>query len=128
MPRVIGVDIPANKPLLFSLTYIYGVGRVVAKRLLDQVRLDPTMRAKNLTESDLSKLNTALQSDDYVVEGDLRRQVQGHIRRLISINCYRGRRHKLGLPVRGQRTRCNARCRKGKKTAVANKRRAPGPK
>ncbi|MEM7174827.1 MAG: 30S ribosomal protein S13 [Chlamydiota bacterium] len=128
MPRVIGVDIPGNKRLLISLTYIYGIGKIIAERLLKNLGLDPNMRAQRLTEDDISKLNTALQSDEYVVEGNLRRQVQGHIKRLVGINCYRGRRHKLGLPVRGQRTRCNARTRKGKKRTIANKKRAPGPK
>ena len=128
MPRVIGVDIPASKRLLISLTYIYGVGRVVAERLVAQLGLDPNMRTGKLSEDEISKLNAALQSDAYVVEGDLRRQKQGHIKRLIAINSYRGRRHKLGLPVRGQRTRCNARTRKGRKRTVANKRKAPGPK
>ena len=128
MPRVIGVDIPGKKRLLISLTYIYGLGRVLAQRLLDQLGMDPNRKAQELTEDEISKLNAALQSDEYKVEGDLRRFVQGCIKRLSSINAYRGRRHKLGLPVRGQRTRCNARTRKGKKRTVANKRKAPGPK
>ena len=128
MPRIIGVDIPANKRLVISLTYIYGIGKTLAMRLLNQLGLNPDMRAKDLGEDEIARINAALQSDEYVVEGDLRREVQGHIKRLININSYRGRRHKLGLPVRGQRTRCNARTRKGKKKSVAGKKKPPGPR
>lgn len=128
MPRIIGVDIPGNKRLVISLTYIYGIGPKIARDLLDEVGFDPNMRARDLTEQDISTLNSALQSSGYLVEGDLRRQVQGNIKRLILINCYRGRSHQVGRPVRGQRTRCNARTRKGKKQTIANKKKAPGPK
>ncbi|MCY3974640.1 MAG: 30S ribosomal protein S13 [Simkaniaceae bacterium] len=124
MPRVIGIDIPGNKRLVVSLTYIYGLGRKLSEKVVSRLGLDPEMRAHNLTEGEISKLNAILQSD-FVVEGDLRRQVQGNIKRLTSINCYRGLRHRLGLPVRGQRTRCNARTRKGKKKTVAGKKKAP---
>jgi small subunit ribosomal protein S13 len=120
MPRVIGIDIPDRKKLAVSLTYIYGVGKKLSKDILKELNFDPDMLAKQLTEEQISKLNSLLQSE-YVVEGDLRRQVQNNIKRLVSINCYRGTRHRLGLPVRGQRTRCNARTRKGKKKTVANK-------
>ncbi|MBI5274015.1 MAG: 30S ribosomal protein S13 [Chlamydiales bacterium] len=120
MPRVIGIDIPDNKRLEISLTYIYGIGRNVVKDIIKKLKLDPDMRANKLTEEDISRLNALLQSE-YTVEGDLRRQIQNNIKRLISINCYRGSRHRLKLPVRGQRTRCNARTRKGKKKTVANK-------
>lgn len=120
MPRVIGIDIPDNKRLEISLTYIYGVGRNIVKKILSELSLDPNMKASQLTEEDISRLNGLLQSQ-YIVEGDLRRQVQNNIKRLVSINCYRGMRHRLKLPVRGQRTRCNARTRKGKKKTVANK-------
>lgn len=124
MPRVIGIDIPGNKRLVISLTYIFGLGRALAADVVAKLRLDPNMRAHNLTEEEISKLNAILQSE-FVVEGDLRRQRQNNIKRLISINCYRGLRHRQGLPVRGQRTRCNARTRKGKKKTVAGKKKAP---
>lgn len=120
MPRVIGVDIPGKKRLIISLTYIFGVGPHVAQQIVDRLGLDPDMRAHALKEEDISRINALLQSD-YVVEGDLRREVQGNIKRLISINSYRGQRHRLGLPVNGQRTKTNARTRKGKKKTVAGK-------
>jgi small subunit ribosomal protein S13 len=119
MPRVIGIDIPGNKRLEVALTYLFGVGRTLSNRIIDKLGLNRDMRAQNLTEDDVAKLNAELQS--YVVEGDLRRQIQNNIKRLIGINCYRGMRHRLGLPVRGQRTRTNARTRKGKRKTVANK-------
>lgn len=120
MPRVIGIDIPDNKRLAISLTYIHGVGRRLAGQIIKKLGLNPDMRARNLTDDDIAKINTTLQSE-YVVEGDLRRQVQNNIKRLINIHSYRGMRHRLGLPVRGQRTRTNARTRKGKRKTVANK-------
>ena len=123
MPRVIGNDIPGNKRLVISLTYIYGLGKALAQEVIEKLGLDPNMRAHNLTEAEISKLNAILQSE-YVVEGDLRRQTQNNIKRLISINSYRGLRHRSGLPLRGQRTRCNARTRKGKKKTVAGKKKA----
>ncbi len=120
MPRVIGIDIPDNKRLVISLTYIYGIGSYVAKEIISKLSLDPDMKARDLTEDQIAQLNSMLQND-YNVEGDLKREVQNNIKRLISIHCYRGMRHRLGLPVRGQRTRTNARTRKGKKKSVANK-------
>lgn len=120
MPRLIGVDIPEKKRLVISLTYIYGVGRHLSNEICAKLRLDPNMRAHLLNEDDIAKINTLLTSQ-YVVEGDLRRQIQGNIKRLISIHSYRGTRHRLGLPVRGQRTRTNSRTRKGKRKTVANK-------
>ncbi len=120
MPRVIGIDIPDNKRLEISLTYIYGVGRRLSNEICAKLSLDPNMRAHNLNEDHIAKINAMLQSE-YVVEGDLRRQVQNNIKRLVSIHCYRGSRHRVGLPVRGQRTRTNARTRKGKRKTVANK-------
>lgn len=123
MPRVIGIDIPGNKRLVISLTYIYGIGKAVSEEIIEKLGLDPNMRAHNLTDDDISKLNAILQSE-YMVEGDLKRQVQNNIKRLISINSYRGMRHRVGLPTRGQRTRCNARTRKGKKKTVAGKKKA----
>jgi small subunit ribosomal protein S13 len=120
MPRVIGVDIPDKKRLIISLTYLYGIGNKQAGEVIKALSLNPDMKAKELTESDISKLN-ALLTNDFVVEGDLRRQVQNNIKRLISIGCYRGIRHRRGLPTRGQRTSTNARTRKGKKRTIANK-------
>lgn len=120
MPRVIGIDIPDNKRLEISLTYIYGVGRFLSNEIIAKLGLDKNMRAQKLTQDDIARLNHLLQSE-FVVEGDLRRKVQNDIKRLISIHSYRGQRHRLGLPVRGQRTRTNARTRKGKRKTVANK-------
>jgi small subunit ribosomal protein S13 len=120
MPRVIGIDIPDNKRLEVSLTYIYGVGRELSKQIIEKLGLNKDMRARELTEDNIARLNAILQSE-YVVEGDLRRQVQNNIKRLVGIHCYRGIRHRSGLPVRGQRTRTNARTRKGKRKTVANK-------
>ncbi|GAB4227615.1 MAG: 30S ribosomal protein S13 [Chlamydiales bacterium] len=120
MPRVIGIDIPDNKRLVIALTYIYGIGPKRSMEIIDKLGFDPEMRAHKLNQDDLAKINALLQSD-YIVEGDLRRQVQGNIKRLISIHAYRGQRHRLGLPVRGQRTRTNSRTRKGKKKTVAGK-------
>ena len=120
MPRIIGVDIPSNKRLEISLTYLYGIGRSLSCEIIEELGLDPDMRAGKLTEEDISRLNTILQSR-FVVEGDLRRQIQNNIKRLMSIHSFRGLRHRLGLPVRGQRTRTNARTRKGKRKTVANK-------
>lgn len=120
MPRVIGIDIPDNKRLEVALTYIYGVGRKLSNQIIAKLGLDPNMRAHRLTEDDIARVNALLQSS-YIVEGDLRRQIQNNIKRLISIHSYRGMRHRLGLPVRGQRTRTNCRTRKGKRKTVANK-------
>ena len=120
MPRVVGVDIPDKKRLEISLMYIYGIGRRLSNEICVKLGLDKNMKAYNLSEDDIAKINALLQTD-YVVEGDLRRQIQNNIKRLISIHSYRGMRHRLGLPVRGQRTRTNARTRKGKRKTVANK-------
>jgi small subunit ribosomal protein S13 len=120
MVRVIGIDIPDNKRLEISLRYIYGVGPTVARQVCAKLGLDPNMRAQRLNEDEIAKINAMLQSQ-YLVEGDLRRQIQNNIKRLVSIYCYRGSRHRLSLPVRGQRTRTNARTRKGKRKTVANK-------
>lgn len=120
MPRVIGVDIPDNKKLEISLTYLFGIGRRLSNEVIATLGFDPNMRAHKLTQEDIARLNALLQSS-YVVEGDLRRQVQNNIKRLVSIHSYRGQRHRLGLPVRGQRTRTNSRTRKGRRKTVANK-------
>lgn len=120
MPRVIGTDIPENKRLVISMTYIYGIGKSLSFEILAKLNLDPNMRAMKLTQEDIARMNALLQ-DEYIVEGDLRRQVQNNIKRLISINSYRGTRHRLGLPARGQRTKTNSRTRKGRRRTVASK-------
>jgi small subunit ribosomal protein S13 len=120
MPRVIGIDIPDKKRLEIALTYLYGIGRALSNEIIEKLLLDKDMKAGNLTEEQVAKLNGILTSE-YVVEGDLRRQIQNNIKRLVGIHCYRGMRHRLSLPVRGQRTRTNARTRKGKRKTVANK-------
>lgn len=117
---VLGVEIPRNKPLWISLRYIYGVGPHLATKICKDLGIDSTKRAFLLTDEELSSIQRHLQ-ENYLVEGDLRRKVQSDIRRLISIRCYRGTRHRLGLPVRGQRTRTNSRTRKGKRKTVAGK-------
>ncbi len=117
MPRILGVDIPANKRLVIGLTYIYGVGPTRAEEICHKTSLSPDMNTSELDENAVANLAQVLQ-DEYVVEGDLRRQVAQDIRRLVSINSYRGQRHRRGLPVRGQRTRTNARTRKGGKKTV----------
>ena len=120
MPRVVGVDIPNDKPALYALRYIHGVGLKTAKDICEKARVDPTIRAKNLTEDELSRIASILGAD-YVIEGQLRRQTQQNIARLRDIACYRGLRHRRGLPVRGQRTKTNARTRKGPAKTVAGK-------
>ncbi len=120
MPRIIGIDIPDNKRLVISLTYLFGIGKHLSEQIIERLGLDPNLRAQKLTQDDIAKINNLLQAE-YVVEGDLRREIQNNIKRLISIHSYRGMRHRLKLPVRGQRTRTNARTRKGKKKTVANK-------
>ena len=120
MPRVAGVDIPNDKPTIISLQYIYGVGPNVAEKICEKLKLDRATRAKNLTEDELAKIASLLDGD-FVIEGQLRRQVQQNIARLRDIGCYRGMRHRRGLPVRGQRTKTNARTRKGPRKTVAGK-------
>ena len=120
MPRLLGVDIPNDKPTVFSLRYLYGVGDKVALELCHKAGIDPTKHARDLAEEELSRLAVLLERD-YTVEGPLRRQVQQNIQRLKDIRCFKGDRHRRGLPVRGQRTRSNARTRKGRKKTVAGK-------
>jgi small subunit ribosomal protein S13 len=120
MPRLLGVDIPGDKPTVISLGYLYGVGPKIARDLCHKAGVNPLARAKELREDELARL-AALLDKDYTVEGQLRRQVAQNIARLRDINCYRGIRHRRGLPVRGQRTRTNARTRKGPKKTVAGK-------
>lgn len=120
MPRIVGVDIPNDKPLFVSLRYIYGIGPTRAMEICRKTGIDPHIKAGQLTEEQLSKIAGVLESD-YVIEGQLRRQIQQNIARLRSIHSYRGLRHRRGLPVRGQRTRTNARTRKGPRKTVAGK-------
>jgi len=120
MPRLVGVDIPDNKHVRVALTYIYGIGPATSMNILKEAGVEHTARAKDLSEDELSRLATIIERN-YTVEGELRRQNQQNIARLREIGCYRGLRHRRGLPVRGQRTRTNARTRKGKKKTVAGK-------
>src|SRR5574340_1198640 len=120
MPRLLGVDIPNDRPTIISLTYLYGVGPKIARELCHKAGVDPQARARDLREDELARLS-ALLDKDYTVEGQLRRQLAQNVARLKDINCYRGIRHRRGLPVRGQRTRTNARTRKGPKKTVAGK-------
>ncbi|MBP1588605.1 MAG: 30S ribosomal protein S13 [Kiritimatiellae bacterium] len=117
MPRVIGVDIPGKKRIEYALQYIYGVGPTRAKEIVERMKLDPAKKADDLSGEEIAALSKLLQ-EEYVVEGDLRREVTGNIRRLIAVNCYRGIRHRKGLPVHGQRTSTNARTRKGPRKTV----------
>lgn len=120
MPRIAGVDIPAQKRIDISLRYIYGIGPTRAQEILSKAQIDPAVRANKLSEEEVSRIAGIIEND-YIVEGQLRRQVQQNISRLREIRCYRGIRHIRGLPVRGQRTRTNARTRKGPKKTVAGK-------
>ena len=112
MPRLLGIDIPGRKRLEYALTYIYGLGLTKSREVIEKAKLDPAMKADDLTDEQIMSVTKVLR-EEYVIEGDLRRQVTQNIRRLISINSYRGSRHRRGLPVRGQRTKTNARTRKG---------------
>ena len=120
MARIAGVDIPNSKRIEIALTYIYGIGRTSAVKILETTGIDPDTRAKDLTEDQVAKLRDEIENN-YMVEGDLRREVGMNIKRLIEVNCYRGQRHRKGLPVRGQRTKTNARTRKGPAKTIANK-------
>ena len=122
MARIVGVDIPNDKSILISLTYIYGIGLATSKKILADAKVDPTIRVKDLSNEDLSKIRSEL--SHYKVEGDLRREALLNIKRLQEIGCYRGIRHRRGLPVRGQRTKTNARTRKGPAKTIANKKEA----
>jgi small subunit ribosomal protein S13 len=121
MARIAGIDLPREKRIEIALTYIFGIGPKTAQRLLSHAGVDPNIRVKDLSEDDEKKLRDAIGSLEIKVEGDLRRDVQGHIKRLLDIGCYRGLRHRRGLPVRGQRTKTNARTRKGPKKTVGNR-------
>ncbi|MBQ7989809.1 MAG: 30S ribosomal protein S13 [Oscillospiraceae bacterium] len=120
MARIAGVDLPRNKRVEIGLTYIYGIGRKTAGNILASTGVDPDIRVKDLTEEDVAKIKEYI-DHNLIVEGDLRRNVALNIKRLVEIGCYRGVRHRKGLPVRGQRTKTNARTRKGPKKTIANK-------
>ena len=120
MARIAGVDLPRDKRIEIALTYIYGIGLTTSKKLLAIANVNPDTRTRDLTEDEVVRLRDAIDKNA-VVEGDLRREIQMNIKRLVDIGCYRGRRHRLGLPVRGQNTKNNARTRKGPKKAVAGK-------
>lgn len=123
MARIAGVDIPREKTVEISLTYIYGIGRTTSKQILDQTGIDPTTRVRDLTDNEVTRLREIIERE-MVVEGDLRREVSTNIKRLMDIGCYRGLRHRRGMPVRGQRTRTNARTRRGPAKTVSRRRRA----
>ncbi len=120
MPRIAGVDIPNDKQVWVALTYIYGIGKTTSYKILKDVGINPTIRAKELSEEEVAKINAEIERN-YIVEGQLRRQVNQNINRLKEIGCYRGIRHRRGLPVRGQQTQANARTRKGPRKTVAGK-------
>ena len=122
MPRIVGVEVPKEKQIQVALTYLFGIGHSSSRRVLEITKVEPTKRAKDLTDEEVSKLSQAIQAN-YKVEGDLRRDVSANIKRLIDIQSYRGSRHKKGLPVRGQRTRTNARGRKGPRPRVGVRKR-----
>ena len=124
MPRLLGVEIPAKKKVPFALRYIYGIGPDRADQIVAHIGIDPNMRASDLSEEQLNKIMSFIAEKKWVVEGDLRREITSNIRRLQAINCYRGTRHRRSLPVRGQRTKTNARTRKGPRKTVGVKKAA----
>ena len=121
MARIAGVDLPKEKRVEIGLTYVYGIGRKSANDILAKAGVNPDTRVRDLTDDDEAKIRDVIDKEGYVVEGDLRRMVALNIKRLVEINCYRGTRHRKGLPVRGQRTKNKARTRKGPKKTIANK-------
>ena len=123
MARISGVDVPDNKKTPFALRYIYGIGATRAREIVEKANIDPDRRIQELSDAELARIREIV-DHDYLVEGDLRRVVRGNIQRLIDINCYRGQRHRRNLPMHGQRTRTNARTRRGAKKTVAGRRRA----
>jgi small subunit ribosomal protein S13 len=127
MARIAGVDLPANKRIEIGLTYIYGIGRSRSNKILAEASIDIDRRVRELTEEEVNRIRTIIDQQG-MVEGDLRKQVQMDIKRLMDIGCYRGLRHRRGLPVRGQRTHTNARTRKGPRRATVAKKKAPGKK
>lgn len=127
MPRVVGVNIPGNKKVPYALQYIYGIGRKLSWEIIEKTGIDPNIRADDLTDADLVKIRNVLEGE-YRIEGELRREVSMNIKRLMDFGTYRGKRHRSGLPVRGQRTKTNSRTRKGKRKTVAGKKKAPTAK
>lgn len=123
MARIAGVDLPRDKKVEYALPYIYGIGLMSARQICERAGVDPTRKMRDLSDQDVAHLREIIERD-YQVEGDLKREVQGNVRRLMEIGCYRGLRHRRGLPVRGQNTRHNARTRKGKPKTVAGKKKA----
>ncbi len=124
MPRILAVEIPGNRPLPYALRYIYGIGPTLAAKLVAETDLDPSRRASSLSEAEINQIAERITANGIRVEGDLRREVAGNLKRLQAIQSYRGMRHRRGLPVRGQRTRCNARTRKGKVKTVGIQKKA----
>ena len=127
MARIAGVDIPRDKRVVISLRYIFGIGPTLARKILERTQVSPDTRVRDLTEEEVARLREVIERE-YRVEGDLRREVQLNIKRLIEIGCYRGIRHRRGLPVHGQRTRTNARTRKGPRRTVAGRKKATAKK
>ncbi len=121
MARISGVDLPRDKRIEIGLTYVYGIGRATSNRLLKEAGVNPDTRVRDLTDEEVSRITNAISNDSILIEGDLRRELATNIKRLQEIGCYRGIRHRKGLPVRGQKTKTNARTRKGPKKTVANK-------
>ena len=121
MARISGVDLPRDKRIEIGLTYVYGIGRATSNRLLKEAGVNPDTRVRDLTDEEVGKIRDAIDADSILIEGDLRRDIAINIKRLQEIGCYRGIRHRKGLPVRGQKTKTNARTRKGPKKTVANK-------
>ena len=121
MARIRGVDLPRDKRIEIGLTYVYGIGRATSNRLLKEAGVNPDTRVRDLTDEEVGKIRDAIDADSILIEGDLRREIAINIKRLQEIGCYRGIRHRKGLPVRGQKTKTNARTRKGPKKTVANK-------
>lgn len=121
MARISGVDLPRDKRIEIGLTYVYGIGRATSNRLLKEAGINPDTRVRDLTDEEVGKIRDAIEADSILIEGDLRREIAINIKRLQEIGCYRGIRHRKGLPVRGQKTKTNARTRKGPKKTVANK-------
>jgi len=121
LARISGVNIPTQKRVEISLTYIFGIGLSSAKQILAEAKIDPNIRVKDLTDSEVDSIRNIINTDDFTVEGDLRREVSMNIKRLTDLGCYRGLRHRHGLPLRGQKTKTNARTRKGPRRAIAGK-------
>lgn len=124
MPRIAGIDIPNTKKINIALTYIYGIGITQSNIILNKINLDGQIKCKDLSNQQINSIRQII-NKEHTVEGDLRRLESSHVRRLMEINCYRGKRHQLGLPLRGQRTRTNARTRRGTKKTIAGKKKAP---